>query len=298
MREEAGEEKSAGKGRAKTAPARLRERMWNDTQITKQLGIAYLIVQAPMGNRASSVRLAATVSNAGGLGCFSAHDLPASEIKTIAAEIRAQTQKPFALHLWVGKQGPATIEREQFIRMLSWFVPFYRELAISAPPLPRAIGEDYDVQVEAVLAAQPHVFSFAFGIPEARALDGAGVDAIVAVGFEAGGHAGSFLHTNERSLVGTLALLPQVVDAVKAPVIAAGGIADARGMLAALALGAQAARIGTAFLACEQSDAPAAHREELLSDAAKETALSRAITGRLARGLRNRLMDELTARVS
>jgi nitronate monooxygenase len=177
------------------------------------------------------------------------------------------------------------------------------------------------VQLEAVLAAQPHVFSFAFGIPspdilrqcrkrsiatigsatsveEARALDAAGVDAIVAVGFEAGGHAGSFLHTNERSLVGTLALLPQVVDAVRAPVIAAGGIADARGMLAALALGAQAARIGTAFLACEQSHAPTAHREELLSDAAKETALSRAISGRLARGLRNRLMDELTARVT
>jgi nitronate monooxygenase len=91
-----------------------------------------------------------------------------------------------------------------------------------------------------------------------------------------------------------LALLPQVVDAVRAPVIAAGGIADARGMLAALALGAQAARIGTAFLACEQSDAPTAHREELLSDAAKETALSRAITGRLARGLRNRLMRPLS----
>jgi NAD(P)H-dependent flavin oxidoreductase YrpB (nitropropane dioxygenase family) len=105
------------------------------------------------------------VSNAGGIGCFSAHDLPASDIKTTAAEIRAQTQKPFALHLWVGKEGPATIEREQFIRMLSWFVPYYRELAISAPPLPKAIGEDYDVQVEAVLAAQPHVFSFAFGIP-------------------------------------------------------------------------------------------------------------------------------------
>jgi nitronate monooxygenase len=116
--------------------------MWNDTQITKQLGIAYPIVQAPMGSRASSVRLAATVSNAGGLGCFSAHDLPAGDIKTTAAEIRAQTQKPFALHLWVGKEGPATIEREQFIRMLSWFVPYYRELAISAPPLPKAIGED------------------------------------------------------------------------------------------------------------------------------------------------------------
>src|SRR4051812_33275076 len=139
--------------------------MWNDTQITKQLGIAYPIVQAPMGNRASSVRLAATVSNAGGLGCFSAPHRPASDIKTTPAETRAQTQNPFALPLWVGKQSPATIEREQFIRMLSWFVPYYRELAIPAPPLPRAIGEDYEVQIEAVLAAQPHVFSFAFGIP-------------------------------------------------------------------------------------------------------------------------------------
>jgi nitronate monooxygenase len=172
-----------------------------------------------------------------------------------------------------------------------------------------------------MLAARPHVFSFAFGAPspeilrecrtraivtigtattvdEARALEAADVDAIVAMGLEAGGHAGSFLHASEKMLIGSLALLPQVVDAVKLPVIAAGGIADARGIVAALALGAQAVQIGTAFLACEQSGAPLEHRDKLFSDAAKETALSRVFSGRLARGIRNRLMDEMTARVT
>ncbi len=135
-------------------------------------------------------------------------------------------------------------------------------------------------------------------VDEARALEQAQVDAIVAVGFEAGGHSGSFLHASETSLIGSLALLPQVVDAVKLPVVAAGGIADARGIVAALALGAQAVQIGTAFLACNQSGAPAEHRDKLFSDAARDTALSRVFSGRLARGIRNRLMDEMTARVT
>jgi nitronate monooxygenase len=295
--------------------------MWSDTQISKRLGIAYPIMQGPFGCGLSSARLAATISNAGGLGCYGANTLAPAQIKDIAAEIRAQTAHPFALHLWVDHGAAPTLGRDQFERMRSWFVPYYRELGIAPPAFPKQIGQDYGAQVEAMLAARPHVFSFAFGAPspeilrecrtraivtigtattvdEARALEAADVDAIVAMGLEAGGHAGSFLHASEKMLIGSLALLPQVVDAVKLPVIAAGGIADARGIVAALALGAQAVQIGTAFLACEQSGAPLEHRDKLFSDAAKETALSRVFSGRLARGIRNRLMDEMTARVT
>jgi nitronate monooxygenase len=167
-----------------------------------------------------------------------------------------------------------------------------------------------------VIEAKPSVFSFIFGIPsreiiadckrlgiilaggattvdEARALEQAGVDVIVASGFEAGGHRPSFLDAAEDSLMGTMALIPQVGSAVEIPVIAAGGIADARGVAAALELGAQAAQIGTAFLACGESGAPALHRDRLFDPAAQRTALSRVYTGRLARAIRNRLPDEL-----
>jgi nitronate monooxygenase len=130
-------------------------------------------------------------------------------------------------------------------------------------------------------------------VDEAIALEQAGVDVIAASGFEAGGHRGSFLQPSEESLTGTMALVPQVVDAVKLPVVAAGGIGDARGILAAFALGAEGVQMGTAFLACEESGASALHRNALLSGQATETALTRGFTGRLARGIKNRLLDDL-----
>ena len=169
-----------------------------------------------------------------------------------------------------------------------------------------------------MLAARPAVFSFVYGIPaadvlrrcrefgiltlgaattvrEAMALEAAGVDLIVATGFEAGGHRVSFLAPAEESLTGSFALIPQVVDAVSVPVIAAGGIADGRGIAAAFALGAQAVQIGTAFLACAESNAGDLHRGKLFSPDAQHTGLTRVFSGRLARGIRNRFMDEMDA---
>ena len=177
----------------------------------------------------------------------------------------------------------------------------------------------FEDQVQALLDEGIFVFSFIYGIPskqildefrrkeivligtattvdEAIALEQAGVDVIAASGFEAGGHRGSFLQPSEDSLTGTMALVPQVVDAVSLPVIAAGGIGDARGIVAAFALGAEGVQMGTAFLAREESGASPLHREALLTGQAKQTALTRGFTGRLARGIKNRLLDELNQR--
>jgi nitronate monooxygenase len=174
----------------------------------------------------------------------------------------------------------------------------------------------FEDQVRVLLDAKVPAFSFIYGIPpkeildechaqgiltigtattpdEAIVLEQAGVDVIAASGFEAGGHRGSFLLPSEESLTGTFSLVPQIADAVSVPVVAAGGIADARGIVAAFALGAEGVQIGTAFLACEESGASVHHRNALLGGQAKQTALTRGFTGRLARGIKNRLLDEL-----
>ena len=184
------------------------------------------------------------------------------------------------------------------------------------PARPARFGPYYEEQIETVLELRPPVFSFVFGVPsadvlercrsagiatlgaattaaEAKLLADAGVDMIVASGFEAGGHRVSFLQEPEDCLTGTMALIPQVVDTVKVPVIAAGGIADGRGIAAALKLGASAAQIGTAFLACEESNATPLHRAKLFSPDARRTTLTRAFTGRLARSIHNGFIDAL-----
>jgi len=193
---------------------------------------------------------------------------------------------------------------------------YHAELGIEPPSKVEAKPQDFETQVRAVIDAGVPVLSFIYGIPpseildecrrrkiktigsattpeEASAPEQAGFDFIVASSFEGGGHCGSFLHSPAESLTGGFALIPQVVDIVKLPVIAAGGIADGRGLAAAFALGAEGVQIGTAFLPCAASGASAAYRSALSSPAAKNTGLTEAFTGRLARGVRSRLMDEL-----
>ena len=287
-------------------------------QLLSRLGIERPIVQGPFGGAYSTARLAAAVSNAGGLGSFGAHRLSPAGILETAESIRHLTSRPFALNLWVSSrdEGGAHPSMEAILRMHEALRPYYAELAIDPPPPESKVVYDFEEQARAVIEARPAVFSFIFGIPsreiiadckrlgiilagaattpdEARALEQAGVDVVVASGFEAGGHRPSFLAAAEDSLMGTMSLVPQVASAVEIPVIAAGGIADARGVAAAVQLGAQAAQIGTAFLACEESGAPTLHRDRLFDVAAHRTVLSRVYTGRLARAIRNRLADEL-----
>jgi nitronate monooxygenase len=290
---------------------------WRENRLTAKLGIDYPIIQGPLGGL-SSQRLTAAVSNFGGLGSFGAHGLAPEAIKDVIAEIRFLTSKPFAMNLWVSMEdeGARTSDERAFNTSLA---PLAHHLAALGAPLPAYKPYSpvrFEDQARVLLDANVPVFSFIFGIPpreilaecraksmvtigaattpeEAMALQDAGVDAIAASGFEAGGHRGSFLRSAEDSLTGTFSLVPQIVDIVDVPVIAAGGIGDGRGVIAALALGAEGVQLGTAFLACEESGASPVHRHALLGKHAGHTALTRGFTGRLARGIHNRLMEEL-----
>src|SRR5579862_6138665 len=290
---------------------------WNENWLTARLGIDYPIIQGPLGGL-SSQRLTAAVSNFGGLGSFGAHSMAPDAIKDVISEIRSLTAKPFAMNLWVSMEdeGARTSDENAFNRSLA---PLAADLATLGAPCPAYKPYSptrFEDQARALLDANVPAFSFIYGVPpteildecrakrivtigtattpdEAAALRDAGVNAIVASGFEAGGHRGSFLRSAEDSLTGTFSLVPQIVDIVDVPVIAAGGIADARGVVAALALGADGVQLGTAFLACEESGASRLHREVLLGRTAGHTALTRGFTGRLARGIYNRLMEEL-----
>jgi nitronate monooxygenase len=287
---------------------------WNDTSFARRLGLPYPIIQGSFGRGSSSARLTAAVSNAGGLGSFGANDLEPGDISKTAVEIRKLTDKPFALNLWVSTfdRGGDTLDEASYARLVKLLAPYYRELGVTPPPKPHATARNFQEQVGALLEARPAAFSFvspdilrecrekgivtlggAATVEEAVALEAAGVDMVVASGFEAGGHRTSFLRPSEESLVGTFSLLPQIADKVDVPVIAAGGIADGRGVAAALILGADAVQIGTAFLACEESGAHPLHREALFRETAEHTVLTRAFTGRLARGIANRFSGEM-----
>src|SRR6266446_5273837 len=290
---------------------------WNENRLTAKFGIDYPVIQGPLGGL-SSQKLTAAVSNFGGLGSFGAHGLTPEAIKEAIAEIRSLTPKPFAMNLWVSMEdeGARTSDENAFNRSLAPLTTHLAALGAPHPTFKPYSPAGFEDQARVLLDAKVPVFSFIFGIPprevleecraksivtigtattleEGAALQEAGVDAIVASGFEAGGHRGSFLRSAEDSLTGTLSLVPQIVDIVDAPVIAAGGIGDARGVIAALALGAEAVQMGTAFLACEESGAGVLHREALRGRKAGHTALTKGFTGRLARGIHNRLLEEL-----
>jgi nitronate monooxygenase len=292
---------------------------WANTRVSARLGIKYPIIQGPLGGL-SSQRLTAAVSNYGGLGSFGAHGLTPSAIKDVIAELRSMTNKPFAMNLWVSMEdeGARSSDEAAFKRSLTKLAPLIQSLGSTLPFYTPYSPMKFDDQVRVLIDAKVPAFSFVCGIPpkeildecraksiviigtattpdEAIELQKADVDLIVASGFEAGGHRGSFLRTSEDSLTGTFSLVPLVADVASVPVVAAGGIADARGIVAAFALGAEGVQIGTAFLACEESGASPPHREALLSGKVDRTALTRGFTGRLARGIKNQLLDAMNA---
>jgi len=292
--------------------------MWYQTKASEILGIQYPILQGPFGGNLSSVELVSIVSNAGGLGGYGAYTLSPQEIIEADEQIKAATNRPYNINLWVsdGDAPDRTVSDEQFKHTQTLFKPYFDELGIALPEKPAPFKSRFENQVEVILHQRPPVFSFMFGIPsdtileqcrrlgiitagaattpdEAIVLENAGVDLIVASGFEAGGHRPSFLAPAESSTIGTFVLLQLIKEKVKTPVIAAGGIANGKGVAAALALDADAVQIGTAFLACDESNVTAIHRQMLFSDAAKYTTLTRAFTGRLGRGITSRIANDL-----
>lgn len=288
-----------------------------ETAFTRMLGIEHPIVQAPMAGGPTTPELVAAVSNAGGLGSLAAAFLPPDAIREAVRKIRALTDRPFNVNLFAVQ--PPRYGEAEIARANAALRPWRDALGLAEPPAPRRIMESFDEQAAVLVEERVPVVSFTFGIPDAaamrafreagcriigtattvaegRALAAAGVDVVCAQGAEAGGHRGSFLKPFEESLVGTMALVPQMADALDLPVIAAGGIMDGRGVAAALTLGAAGAQLGTAFLGCPESGASPVHKDLLATTADDGTMLTRAYSGRPARGIANRFMREMAER--
>ncbi|SDM13194.1 nitronate monooxygenase [Oryzisolibacter propanilivorax] len=285
-------------------------------RLLQRLSLDLPIVQGPMTG-SDTPQLAAAVSEAGGLGMLGCGMRSPQAMREAAAAVRAATRRPFGMNLFVlqtPSPDPATVRAA-----IDRLAPLYAELALAMPEPPAQWCEDFDAQLQALIAARPAVASFTFGllsaaqvervkheagslvigtattVAEARAWAEAGADAVCASGMEGGGHRGSFLDLGSSSQIGTLALVPACVDALDVPVIAAGGIMDGRGIAAALALGAQAAQLGTAFLACPESAIGAAQRAAMARAEGSDTRITRAYSGRPARGIVNAMMEQLDA---
>jgi len=289
--------------------------MWPDRRLLDLFGIELPIVQAPMASGVN-FELAAAAAEAGALGSLPCAMLTPDGLREQFTKFRARTQRPVNVNFFCHRAPELNNAREA--RWRERLAPYYRELGIDpAAPVPSSNRAAFDDAFCAVIEdLRPQVVSFHFGLPEprllervkkagclvissatttaeARWLEARGVDAVIAQGNEAGGHRGIFLTDDVGAQVGTFALVPQVVDAVKVPVIAAGAVTDARGITAAFALGAAGVQIGTAYLHCPESTISAPYRAALKDVRDDGTALTNLMTGRPARGIVNRLMREV-----
>ncbi|MDQ3410746.1 MAG: nitronate monooxygenase [Chloroflexota bacterium] len=289
--------------------------MWPDHRIQDLFGIELPIIQAPMAGAVGEA-MAIAVSEAGGLGSLPCAMLSPDEVVTALGQVRERTTRPINLNFFCHQPPRHNPERER-----AWqqrLTPYYLELGIDLDlSVATPSRASFDAALcDAVVELAPTIVSFHFGLPdkqlldrikttgaklmssattveEARWLEQAGCDAIIAQGAEAGGHRGMFLTSNVSTQIGTMALVPQVVDTVSVPVIAAGGIADARGIVAAFALGASAVQMGTAYLRCPETLISPLHRQALAQARDDQTVLTNVFTGRPARALVNRFVREV-----
>jgi nitronate monooxygenase len=289
--------------------------MWPDRRILELFGIELPILQAPMAGATGSA-MAIAVAEAGGLGSLPCAMLSLDQARAELGIIRQRTDKPLNVNFFCHR--PPTPDPAREAGWKQQLNGYYTEFGIDPASIPSGPGrapfdEGFCALVEEV---KPEVVSFHFGMPEdaltsrvkaigakviasansveeARWLEAKGCDAIIAQGYEAGGHQGLFLHDDIARQVGTMALVPQVVDAVKVPVIASGGIADARGIVAAFALGASAVQIGTAYLPCPESKISDLHRAALRSAKDNDSVFTNVFTGRPARGIVNRIIRDV-----
>jgi nitronate monooxygenase len=285
------------------------------TSLRELLDIELPIIQAPMAGVQGSA-LTVAISGAGALGSLPGAMLGAEALRTELIAIRARTDKPYNVNFFCHTTPDPDADRET--RWRATLAPYFEEFGVDLADIPGGPGRlPFSHETADVLEEfRPPVVSFHFGLPsedlmqrirgwgakvlstattvdEARWLEAHGADAIIAQGTEAGGHRGHFLSSDLNAQMGTMALVPQVVQAVNVPVIAAGGIADAQGIAAVLALGASGAQLGTTFLLCPEATTSAVHRAALRSDAARITAITNVFTGRPARSIVNRMVREL-----
>ena len=289
--------------------------MWPNRSLLELIGTDFPIIQAPMAG-ASGPEMAIGVCEAGGLGSLPCAMLNAEKICAQVETVRSRTDKPFNLNFFCHAKPNLTADSDTTWKQA--LAPYYQELEIAPPAQSASSGlPPFDESMcEVIEECRPNVVSFHFGLPaqplldrvkavgcivlcsattveEARWLEQYGCDAIIAQGCEAGGHRGMFLTNNVGTQVGTMALVPQIVDNVQIPVIAAGAIADGRGIAAAFALGAAGVQIGTAFLFTPESLITDLHRDALRSAQDDQSALTNLFSGRPARGLMNRVMREV-----
>jgi len=267
-----------------------------------------------MAGGPTTPELVAAVSNAGGLGSLGAEYLSPAQIEKDVLRIRELTQRPFAINLFSPDADQPLAG--DFAPIANFMARHHQQLGIAPPQPPASPGENFREQMDVLIRLRVPVISTTLGlfpadvmerlkrekiyvigtattVEEARMLEQSGVDAITAQGSEAGGHRGTFTTDAEQVLIGTMSLVPQIVDAVNVPVLASGGIMDGRGIVAALTLGADAVQMGTAFLTCDEAGIPDAYKSAILSAREDQTRVTRAFSGRPARGIVNRLMREL-----
>ena len=289
------------------------------TPLSEALGLAAPIIQAPMAGGPSSQELVAACSAAGALGSFGFAYTQPEEMKKQSAWVRARTDRPFGINLFTSSQ-PGAVDAGAQRGALDAVAGYYRELGLSVPePVNAPYAPDLESQLDAAEEIRPRVLTVHLAalagervrslqgknilvggsancVAEARHLESLGFDFVIAQGGEAGGHRGSYLRDPYDSLTGTLAFVRLVVRAVKLPVVAAGGIMDGAGIAAVLALGAQAAQLGTAFIPCPESGASQAHKDALLAAREDDTRITEKFSGKPARGLANRFLKEMAAK--
>jgi nitronate monooxygenase len=283
------------------------------TPLGEKLGLRLPLIQAPMAGGPTTPELVAACSAAGALGSFGFAYTTPEEMKRQSAFVRSKTDRPFGINLFVCAQ-PAPVAEAGQSAALEALSAYYRELALPAPePVKAPYAPDLQAQLAAVEEIRPRVFTVHLGsipaerfqqlgilvggsancVAEARNLESLGYDFVIAQGGEAGGHRGSYLRDPYESLTGTLALTRLIVRAVRIPVIASGGIMDGAGIAASLALGAQAAQLGTAFIPCDESGAAPVYKRALLAAREDDTRITEKFSGKPARGLANRFMKEM-----
>ncbi|PIC63738.1 nitronate monooxygenase [Sporosarcina sp. P13] len=288
--------------------------MWNNNKLTRTLGIHYPIIQAGMAGGTTTPELIAAVSTAGGLGTLGAGYMTADEMNETINKIKELTDRPFGVNLFI-PELPEHCE-EKIDKANELLRPFREKLNVAKPQVGQDSTENFAKQLEVIIQQRVAVCSFTFGVPskeivqrlkqenivvigtattvkEAIINEEQGMDMVVVQGSEAGGHRGAFASSFTDAMIGTMSLVPQAADHVDIPVIAAGGIMDGRGVLAALTLGAQAVQMGTAFVTTVESGANQQHIDAILTSTEEQTIVTSVFSGKPARGIQNEFIREL-----